>query len=145
MTFINCPFLVPCQDRWTCAPLCYDKQFTNCYKNLQIRFVLCRWSLVYLYYRQGNEVGSPHKKIKKFEKRLDKLFPSLYNSNNEANTSWLTTRKQGNTMSQIEIGSQFTTQKSGVVGTVQEIVKNANGTSRVRLTVNGADRWTTVK
>ena len=48
-------------------------------------------------------------------------------------------------MSQIEIGSQFTTQKSGVSGTVQEIVKNANGTSRVRLSVNGADRWTTVK
>jgi preprotein translocase subunit YajC len=51
-------------------------------------------------------------------------------------------RKQ---MGNINIGDTFTTQKSGVVGTVQEIVKNANGTSRVRLTVNGADRWTTVK
>ena len=48
-------------------------------------------------------------------------------------------------MGEIQIGSQFTTQKSGVVGTVQEIVKNSNGTSRIRLTVNGADRWTTVK
>lgn len=48
-------------------------------------------------------------------------------------------------MENITIGSQFTTQKSGVVGTVQEIVQNANGTSRVRLSVNGEDRWTTVK
>ena len=48
-------------------------------------------------------------------------------------------------MENITIGSQFTTQKSGVSGTVQEIVKNANGTARVRLLVNGADRWTTVK
>ena len=48
-------------------------------------------------------------------------------------------------MSEIEIGSTLTTQKSGVSGTVQEIVKNANGSSRVRLSVNGADRWTTVK
>lgn len=48
-------------------------------------------------------------------------------------------------MENITIGSQFTTQKSGVTGTVQEIVKNQNGTSRVRLSVNGQDRWTTVK
>lgn len=44
-----------------------------------------------------------------------------------------------------EIGKTFTTAKSGVTGTVQEIVKNANGSLRVRLTVDGADRWTTVK
>ena len=43
------------------------------------------------------------------------------------------------------VGSQFTTAKSGVSGTVQEIVKNANGTMRVRLDVNGQPRWTTVK
>ena len=48
-------------------------------------------------------------------------------------------------MENITIGSQFTTQKSGVTGTVQELVKNANGPSRVRLSVNGQDRWTTVK
>ena len=47
--------------------------------------------------------------------------------------------------STITVGSQFTTQKSGVSGTVQEIVQNANGTSRVRLSVDGQDRWTTVK
>ncbi len=47
-------------------------------------------------------------------------------------------------MSEIEIGSTFTTQKSGVSGTVQEIVKNANGTFRVRLDVAGQPRWTTV-
>jgi hypothetical protein len=48
-------------------------------------------------------------------------------------------------MSEITVGSQFTTAKSGVTGIVQEIVKNSNGTSRVRLDVNGQDRWTTVK
>jgi hypothetical protein len=45
----------------------------------------------------------------------------------------------------MNIGETFTTQKSGVTGTIQEIVKNANGSSRVRLSVNGQDRWTTVK
>lgn len=44
-----------------------------------------------------------------------------------------------------EIGSSFTTLKSGVTGTVQEVIANKNGTFRVRLDVNGADRWTTVK
>lgn len=43
------------------------------------------------------------------------------------------------------VGETFTTQKSGVSGIVKEIIKNANGTSRVLLEVNGADRWTTVK
>lgn len=43
------------------------------------------------------------------------------------------------------IGETFTTAKSSVSGVVQEIVKNANGSSRVRLLVNGADRWTTVQ
>ena len=45
----------------------------------------------------------------------------------------------------ITVGSQFTTAKSGVTGTVQEIVKNDNGTTRVRLDVAGTTRWTTVK
>jgi hypothetical protein len=45
----------------------------------------------------------------------------------------------------ITVGSQFTTQKSGVSGIVREVVQNKNGTQRVRLEVNGADRWTTVK
>lgn len=45
----------------------------------------------------------------------------------------------------MNIGDTFTTQKSGVTGTIQEVVKNSNGTSRVRLSVNGQDRWTTVK
>lgn len=45
----------------------------------------------------------------------------------------------------ITVGSQFTTAKSGVTGTVQEIVQNTNGSMRVRLSVNGQDRWTTVK
>ena len=47
-------------------------------------------------------------------------------------------------MENITIGQVFTTQKSGVSGTVQEIVENKNGTYRVRLDVNGSPRWTTV-
>jgi hypothetical protein len=45
----------------------------------------------------------------------------------------------------ITVGSQFTTAKSGVTGTIQEVVKNDNGSMRVRLDVEGSVRWTTVK
>jgi len=44
----------------------------------------------------------------------------------------------------IQIGDQFTTAKSGVTGQVAEIVKNANGSLRVRLITRKGDRWTTV-
>ena len=43
------------------------------------------------------------------------------------------------------VGSQFVTQKSGTTGIVQEVIQNKNGTFRVRLDVNGSDRWTTIK
>lgn len=43
------------------------------------------------------------------------------------------------------VGSLFATQKSGVQGIVQEVIQNKNGTLRIRLDVNGQDRWTTVK
>lgn len=45
----------------------------------------------------------------------------------------------------LTVGSQFTTAKSGVSGTIQEVIKNATGSFRVRLDVNGQPRWTTVK
>jgi hypothetical protein len=51
----------------------------------------------------------------------------------------------GSKMNNLEIGQSLTTQKSNVTGEVKEIVKNANGSLRVRLDVNGTDRWTTVK
>jgi len=44
-----------------------------------------------------------------------------------------------------KIGETITTAKSGVSGVVQEVVKNASGSVRVRLSVNGTDRWNTVK
>jgi hypothetical protein len=56
--------------------------------------------------------------------------------------------RQKDIMSNITIptvGSQFTTQKSGVSGIVQEVVANKNGSFRVRLEVAGADRWSTIK
>ena len=46
----------------------------------------------------------------------------------------------------LNIGDSYTTAKSKVTGTVQEIVKNASGSMRVRLALtNGDERWTTVK
>ena len=49
-------------------------------------------------------------------------------------------------MPTLEIGQSFTTAKSKVTGIVQEVVKNANGSLRVRLTLpNGKERWTTAK
>lgn len=48
-------------------------------------------------------------------------------------------------MNTLTVGSQFTTAKSGVSGVIQEVVANKNGSYRVRLDVNGQDRWTTVK
>jgi hypothetical protein len=48
-------------------------------------------------------------------------------------------------MSNLTVGSQFTTAKSGVSGVIQEVIQNKNGSFRVRLDVNGSDRWTTVK
>ena len=47
-------------------------------------------------------------------------------------------------MSNLTVGSQFTTAKSGVSGIIQEVVENKNGSYRVRLDVNGSPRWTTV-
>lgn len=45
-----------------------------------------------------------------------------------------------------KVGDTLTTQKSGVSGTIAEIVENKNGTHRVLLTLaDGTPRWTTVK
>lgn len=43
-----------------------------------------------------------------------------------------------------QVGDLFTTLKSGVTGVIKEIVPNASGSVRVRLDVNGKDRWTSV-
>lgn len=55
------------------------------------------------------------------------------------------TTNKGSKMVAPIVGSQFTTAKSGVSGIVQEVVKNASGSYRVRLDVNGQPRWTTIK
>jgi hypothetical protein len=57
-------------------------------------------------------------------------------------------KQKEDTMSNItapQVGSPFTTAVSKVSGIVQEVVANKNGTFRVRLDVNGTDRWTTIK
>jgi hypothetical protein len=44
-----------------------------------------------------------------------------------------------------QVGSPFTTAVSKVSGIVQEVIENKTGSFRVRLDVNGKDRWTTVR
>lgn len=48
-------------------------------------------------------------------------------------------------MATLTVGSQFTTQKSGVEGTIEEIVQNPSGSVRLRLMTSEGARWTTVK
>jgi hypothetical protein len=48
-------------------------------------------------------------------------------------------------MATLTVGSQFTTRKSGVEGTIEEIVENDNGSVRLRLMTSEGTRWTTVK
>ena len=43
----------------------------------------------------------------------------------------------------MEIGNTFTTLKSGVVGTIEEIIEKPYGVV-LRLNVNGTERYTTV-
>jgi hypothetical protein len=45
----------------------------------------------------------------------------------------------------LEIGEVFETTKSGVVGTIQEIVVHPSGVIRLRLLVDGVDRWTSIR
>lgn len=44
----------------------------------------------------------------------------------------------------IAVGDQIITARSGVKGTVAEIVKNASGSLRVRMITREGDRWTTI-
>jgi hypothetical protein len=48
-------------------------------------------------------------------------------------------------MATLTVGSQFTTLKSGVEGTIEEIVENPSGSVRLRLMTKDGTRWTTVK
>lgn len=43
-----------------------------------------------------------------------------------------------------QVGDLFTTLKSGVTGTITEIVKNASGSVRVKLDTDKGERWTTI-
>lgn len=53
--------------------------------------------------------------------------------------------KGSNSMAILTIGQEFVTQKSGVKGTIKEIVQNPSGSVRVRLDVKGKERWTTIE
>ena len=57
------------------------------------------------------------------------------------------TKQRRNTMSvataTYKVGDTYTSQKSKVTGTIQEITPQANGNVRVKLDVNGSVRYTT--
>jgi hypothetical protein len=57
------------------------------------------------------------------------------------------TKQRRNTMSvataTYKVGDTYTSQKSKVTGTIQEITPQANGNVRVKLDVNGTTRYTT--
>ena len=44
-----------------------------------------------------------------------------------------------------EVGDLYTTHRSGVTGTIKEIVPQASGSVRIQLDVEGKTRWTTWK
>ena len=69
----------------------------------------------------------------------------VVNNSNDYQTRYSVSERSKMSNATLTVGSQFTTAKSGVVGTIQEIVNNKNGSMRVRLDVNGQPRWTTVK
>jgi hypothetical protein len=58
-----------------------------------------------------------------------------------------TNQQRRNTMSvatsTYKVGDTFTTQKSKVTGTIEEIIPQANGNVRVKLMVEGKPRYTT--
>ena len=141
MSFINCPFF----DALDPEPICYDIFVTKYYK-LFPEFLGYMSVVVGILVLQAGKRShkSPQKITKKLSNRLDKSFPCWYNGNNEANNTVGSLQGSRYKMAEIEIGQSFTTQKSGVSGTVQEVIKNANGSFRVRLDVNGQPRWTTV-
>ena len=43
-----------------------------------------------------------------------------------------------------QVGDLFTTLKSKETGVIQEIVPNASGSVRVRLSTDSGERWTTI-
>jgi hypothetical protein len=62
--------------------------------------------------------------------------------------TWITNQTKGETKMAVatatyKVGDLYTTQKSKVTGTIQEITPQANGNVRVKLDVNGTPRYTT--
>ena len=51
---------------------------------------------------------------------------------------------KGNTMTTLEIGQTYTTEKSGVTGTIKAVDNHPSGVNRILLDVNGTERWTSV-
>lgn len=48
-------------------------------------------------------------------------------------------------MATLEIGQEYTTQKSGVTGVIKSVDNHPSGVMRILLDVNGTERWTSVQ
>lgn len=48
-------------------------------------------------------------------------------------------------MAAIVIGATYQTSKTGISGTIAEVVLHPSGVTRIRLDVDGASRWTSVR
>jgi hypothetical protein len=77
------------------------------------------------------------------ENKLQNVSTQLYN----IYISKTTTNKEKNNMAvsnaTYKVGDTFTTQKSKVTGTIEEITPQSNGNVRVKLMVDGKPRYTT--
>ena len=56
-----------------------------------------------------------------------------------------TKRKGNKQMATLEIGQEYTTQKSGVTGVIKSVDNHPSGVMRILLDVNGTERWTSVQ
>jgi len=76
------------------------------------------------------------------------LGKNVVNVSRKCYTYTITQKQRRNKMAvanaTYKVGDLYTSQKSKVTGTIQEIVPSKNGQSvRVKLDVNGSTRWTT--
>jgi hypothetical protein len=140
--FSGPPTITICQLRITT-----NKPKKLCMKNTLMNLTLSRLCLIIDTSRKQNQVYTKllpicYKKVLTTSRVSEIIDTSQRVITKSNKTLWVGI---GSKMSNLTVGSQFTTAKSGVSGVIQEVIQNKNGSFRVRLDVNGSDRWTTVK
>jgi len=77
------------------------------------------------------------------ENKLQNVRGHVYNINIRKITQLIRRNKMAVSNATYKVGDTFTTQKSKVTGTIEEIIPQANGNVRVKLMVDGKPRYTT--